>query len=64
MNRTVKASRERLAGMLGDLAEGWAHQAQAGKAMEALGALEDLAQGADVVVAGHTEYRVDDTDNP
>lgn len=62
MERIVKGSRERLTGVLRELAEGWAHFGKAEAAIAALSAVDHLAAGAAIVRAGHTEYRVEETD--
>ena len=60
MDRVVKAPRERVAEMLDETAEGWLHYGEPGKAFEALDAWEQIKNGGDVVVVGHTEYRVEE----
>jgi hypothetical protein len=64
VDRTVKASRERLAEILREMAEGWAHLGNQDLALRALSALDRVTAGAAVVEVGHTEYRVEETESP
>jgi len=56
--RTRYGPRPELENELVKLAEGWEHLGDAPRHEEALQALADLRNGAEVVRAGHSEFRL------
>lgn len=62
--RVVSGSREHVCALLADLIEGWFHLGKPERAEGARSALVRIAEGDAVVVAGHTEYRVEGPEAP